>query len=40
LKIIFKELKNSETINAWIEGVKGSLLKEGRLKITKDIKGT
>jgi peptidyl-prolyl cis-trans isomerase D len=40
LKIIFQELKSSETINAWIEGVKGSLLKEGRLKITKDIKGT
>ncbi|MDO8723279.1 MAG: SurA N-terminal domain-containing protein [Syntrophales bacterium] len=39
LKKIFKELKNNETINAWIEGVKNSLAKEGRLKITKDIKG-
>jgi len=39
LKKIFKELKNNETINAWIEGVKNSLVKEGRLKITKDIKG-
>ncbi|HLA28766.1 MAG TPA: peptidylprolyl isomerase [Syntrophales bacterium] len=39
LKKIFKKLKDNETINAWIEGVKNSLVKEGRLKITKDIKG-
>lgn len=39
LKKLYKELKKSETISAWIEGVKNSLIKEGRLKIVKDIKG-
>ena len=39
LKKLYKELKKSETINAWIEGVKNSLIKEGRLKIVKDIGG-
>jgi peptidyl-prolyl cis-trans isomerase D len=38
LKRIYKEFKKSETISAWLERAKNSLLKEGRLKIVKDIK--
>ncbi len=38
LQKAFTELKKNEVINAWIEGLKNSLLKEGRLKIMKDIK--
>ena len=38
LKKLYQELKKSETISAWIDGIKNSLLKEGRLKIIKDIK--
>jgi len=36
LKKLVQELKKSETVNAWIEGIKTSLVKEGRLKITKE----
>ena len=32
------ELKKGETVNAWLEGLKASLIKAGRLKITKDTK--
>ena len=39
LKKLVLELKKSETVNAWLEGIKASLIKEGRLKITKDVKG-
>jgi hypothetical protein len=39
LKKLFLELKKSETVNAWLEGIKASLIKEGRLKITKDVEG-
>ncbi len=38
LRKILLEMKKSETINDWIEGLKASLIKEGRLKIMKDIK--
>lgn len=38
LKKLVLELKKSETVNAWLEGIKASLIKEGRLKIIKDIK--
>jgi peptidyl-prolyl cis-trans isomerase D len=38
LKKLYMEVKKNEIINAWIEGVKNSLIKEGRLKITKDTK--
>lgn len=40
LKKLVLELKKSETVNAWLEGIKAALIKEGRLKITKDIKDT
>jgi peptidyl-prolyl cis-trans isomerase D len=40
LKKLVQELKKSETVNAWLEGIKASLIKEGRLKITKDVKDT
>ena len=40
LKKLVQELKKSETVNFWLEGIKSSLIKEGRLKITKDIKET
>lgn len=30
--------KRSETFQAWIEGSKAALLKEGRLELSKDIK--
>lgn len=40
LKKLVQELKKSETVNAWLEGIKASLIKAGRLKITKDIKDT
>lgn len=38
LKKRFLEVKKTETIDTWIEGIKMSLTKEGRLKITKEIK--
>lgn len=38
LKKLVQELKKSETVNAWLEGIKASLIKEGRLKFTKDVK--
>lgn len=37
-KKLYKKLKKSETFNTWIEGVRNHLIKEGRLKIVKDIK--
>ncbi|MDP2267651.1 MAG: peptidylprolyl isomerase, partial [Deltaproteobacteria bacterium] len=40
LKKLVLELKKSETVNAWLEGIKASLIKEGRLKITKNIQDT
>jgi hypothetical protein len=40
LKKLYRELKQSETFNAWVEGLKNFLIKEGRLKITKDLKDT
>ncbi len=38
LKKILIELKKNETLNSWIEGLKASLIKEGRLKIVKEAK--
>ncbi len=38
LKKILGELKKNETLNSWIEGLKTSLIKEGRLKINKEAK--
>lgn len=38
LKKILIELKKNETLNSWIEGLKASLIKEGRLKLTKEAK--
>ncbi len=40
LRELYRELKRGETFNAWMEGLKNSLIKEGRLKITKDAKET
>ena len=40
VKKFVQELKRNETVNAWLEGIKASLIKEGRLKITKEIKET
>jgi peptidyl-prolyl cis-trans isomerase D len=38
LKKVFLDLKRNEVIQAWLEESKSALLKEGRLKITKDLK--
>lgn len=37
LKKTLKEIKTTETLKVWLEGYKLNLIKEGRLKITRDI---
>ncbi|MFZ3253627.1 MAG: peptidylprolyl isomerase [Syntrophales bacterium] len=39
LKKTLKEIKTNETLKAWLGGYKLDLIKEGRLKITRDING-
>jgi peptidyl-prolyl cis-trans isomerase D len=38
LKKVYLDLKRNEVIQAWMEESKSALIKEGRLKITKDLK--